>query len=178
MSASRAPTFWPPIQPGSVLADPDGRLWILPTTSTNVQNGLTYDIVNRKGDVTERVQLPKDRALAGFGPHNAVYMTRTEGTNTYLEELNPQRLSGVAEARFVIDSLDLVEGTYKLDIAVHKIDGFPYDYEGFGDSRIVTLLPGDDVIARLQIERVAIVKVDVEGGELEVLRGLEQTPAP
>jgi hypothetical protein len=82
---SEFPTFWPPIQPGSVLADLDGRLWILPTTSTNVQNGLTYDIVNRKGDVTERVQLPKDRALAGFGPHNAVYMTRTEGTNTYLE---------------------------------------------------------------------------------------------
>jgi lipopolysaccharide transport system ATP-binding protein len=50
------------------------------------------------------------------------------GTNTYLEELNPQRLSGEAEATFEIESLDLVEGTYKLDIAVHKIDGFPYDY--------------------------------------------------
>ena len=29
---------------------------------------------------------------------------------------------------FAIDSLDLVEGTYKLDVAVHKRDGFPYDY--------------------------------------------------
>ena len=50
------------------------------------------------------------------------------GTNTYLEELTPQRLAGDAEATFQIESLDLVEGTYKLDIAVHKIDGFPYDY--------------------------------------------------
>ena len=25
-------------------------------------------------------------------------------------------------------SLDLVEGTYKLDVAVHKRDGYPYDY--------------------------------------------------
>jgi ABC-type polysaccharide/polyol phosphate transport system ATPase subunit len=50
------------------------------------------------------------------------------GTNTYLEEMDPQQLTGEAEARFEIDSLDLVEGTYKLDIAVHKIDGFPYDY--------------------------------------------------
>ena len=50
------------------------------------------------------------------------------GTNTYLEELNPQRLTGDAEATFAIESLDLVEGTYKADIAVHKIDGFPYDY--------------------------------------------------
>ena len=29
---------------------------------------------------------------------------------------------------FTIDSLDLVEGTYKVDVAVHKLDGYPYDY--------------------------------------------------
>jgi hypothetical protein len=29
---------------------------------------------------------------------------------------------------FRIDSLDLVEGTYKLDAAIHKQDGYPYDY--------------------------------------------------
>ena len=50
------------------------------------------------------------------------------GTNTYLEELNPARLAGEAEVTFVIDSLDLVEGTYKVDVAVHKRDGYPYDY--------------------------------------------------
>ena len=50
------------------------------------------------------------------------------GTNTSLEELAPERLSGAAEATFAIESLDLVEGTYKLDVAVHKRDGFPYDY--------------------------------------------------
>jgi len=50
------------------------------------------------------------------------------GTNTYLEEMNPERLSGDAEATFEIENLDLVEGTYKLDAAVHKRDGFPYDY--------------------------------------------------
>jgi ABC-type polysaccharide/polyol phosphate transport system ATPase subunit len=50
------------------------------------------------------------------------------GTNTYLEELKPQRLHGESETTFEIDALDLVEGTYKMDIAVHKIDGFPYDY--------------------------------------------------
>ncbi len=50
------------------------------------------------------------------------------GTNTNLEELEPDRLSGAGEVRFVIDRLDLVEGTYKFDVAVHKLDGFPYDY--------------------------------------------------
>ena len=41
---------------------------------------------------------------------------------------NPQRLDGEADVTFAIDSLDLVEGTYKLDVAVHKRDGYPYDY--------------------------------------------------
>ena len=27
-----------------------------------------------------------------------------------------------------IDKLDLVEGTYRLDLAAHKADGYPYDY--------------------------------------------------
>ena len=50
------------------------------------------------------------------------------GTNTYLEEMEPDGLSGDAEAIFAVDNLDLVEGTYKLDVAVHKRDGYPYDY--------------------------------------------------
>jgi hypothetical protein len=50
------------------------------------------------------------------------------GTNTYIEQMDPQRLEGEAEVTFDIDSLDLVEGTYKLDVAVHNCDGYPYDY--------------------------------------------------
>jgi ABC-type polysaccharide/polyol phosphate transport system ATPase subunit len=50
------------------------------------------------------------------------------GTNTNIEDLKAVRIFGDAEAFFTIDSLDLVEGTYKLDVAVHKLDGYPYDY--------------------------------------------------
>jgi lipopolysaccharide transport system ATP-binding protein len=50
------------------------------------------------------------------------------GTNTSIEELKAVRILGDAEAFFSIDSLDLVEGTYKIDVAVHKLDGYPYDY--------------------------------------------------
>ena len=53
------------------------------------------------------------------------------GTNTYLEEMTPQTLTGEGEAVFHVESLELVEGTYKLDVAVHKIDGYPYDYHRF-----------------------------------------------
>ena len=74
-----------------------------------------------------RAAQPVDDFVFGIGLFNADGVC-CYGTNTYLEELTPQRLSGEAEATFLIESLDLVEGTYKLDIAVHKIDGFPYDY--------------------------------------------------
>jgi len=50
------------------------------------------------------------------------------GTNTYLEEMEPQRIDGSVHVTFAIDNLDLIEGTYKLDVAVHKRDGYPYDY--------------------------------------------------
>ena len=88
---SEFPNFWPPVEPGSVLADLDDHIWVLPTTSTNAANGFTYDVINREGKIFERVQFPKGRVLAGFGPHDVVYMTHTDGKNTYLERamLNP-----------------------------------------------------------------------------------------
>ena len=39
-----------------------------------------------------------------------------------------ERRHGISRISHSIDSLDLVEGTYKLDVAVHKRDGAPYDY--------------------------------------------------
>ena len=50
------------------------------------------------------------------------------GTNTNIEELEPSDIAGDGEIRFQVPSLDLVEGTYKIDVAVHKLDGYPYDY--------------------------------------------------
>jgi ABC-type polysaccharide/polyol phosphate transport system ATPase subunit len=50
------------------------------------------------------------------------------GTNTYAEAMNPDYLTGDAEVSFEVEALDLVEGTYKVDVAVHKRDGVPYDY--------------------------------------------------
>jgi ABC-type polysaccharide/polyol phosphate transport system ATPase subunit len=80
-------------------------------------------------DVRIRLRAPLaiDDFVVGIGIFNAEG-TCCYGTNTYLEELAPDTISGDAEATFTIESLDLVEGTYKVDVAVHKIDGYPYDY--------------------------------------------------
>ena len=50
------------------------------------------------------------------------------GTNTNIEELKSDRFEGEGRVTFAVDALDLVAGTYKIDVALHKLDGFPYDY--------------------------------------------------
>jgi ABC-type polysaccharide/polyol phosphate transport system ATPase subunit len=71
--------------------------------------------------------LPVDDFVVGVGLFNAEGVC-CYGTNTSIEELAGERLNGDAEAVFTIEALDLVDGTYKLDIGVHKEDGYPYDY--------------------------------------------------
>jgi ABC-type polysaccharide/polyol phosphate transport system ATPase subunit len=50
------------------------------------------------------------------------------GTNTQIDGIQAVELSGDAEVTFAIDHLDLVDGTYKLDVAIHRENGTPYDY--------------------------------------------------
>ncbi|MEO8077523.1 MAG: ABC transporter ATP-binding protein [Acidobacteriota bacterium] len=74
-----------------------------------------------------RSPLPIDDFVIGIGIFNTEGVC-CYGTNTNIEELKAVRIVGDAQARFTIESLDLVEGTYKLDVAIHKLDGYPYDY--------------------------------------------------
>jgi ABC-type polysaccharide/polyol phosphate transport system ATPase subunit len=74
-----------------------------------------------------RAARPTSDFVFGIGLFNADGVC-CFGTNTELEHMQPEQLSGDAEVTFGIEALDLVEGTYKLDVAVHKQDGAPYDY--------------------------------------------------
>ena len=74
-----------------------------------------------------RAPLAVDDFVVGIGIFNAEGVC-CYGTNTSIAELIGERLAGDATATFAIESLDLVEGTYKMDVAVHKVDGYPYDY--------------------------------------------------
>jgi ABC-type polysaccharide/polyol phosphate transport system ATPase subunit len=50
------------------------------------------------------------------------------GTNTDIEEVAVPEFEGELAVTFRIRSLDLVEGSYKLDVAAHHQDGYAYDY--------------------------------------------------
>ena len=76
-------------------------------------------------DVTVRV--PQDDFVFGIGIYHADG-TCVYGTNTDLEGLAPQRLESNGRVRFVMPSLDLVAGTYRVDAAVHTRNGRAFDY--------------------------------------------------
>ena len=99
-----------------LLAGPDGE------RSHVFHSGEPVDI-----RIKMRAPLPIEDFVIGVGIFNAEGIC-CFGTNTQIEELQFEGIHGDAEAIFHIASLDLVEGTYKLDVAVHRRDGYPYDY--------------------------------------------------
>lgn len=71
------------------------------------------------------------------------------GTNTYIEEYEPVALSGDGRVVCRIEELPLINGTYYLDVAVHKRDGYPYDYHRNMYSFLVSSMIRDEGVARL-----------------------------
>lgn len=49
-------------------------------------------------------------------------------TNTHLEDFEPLAIKGKGKVFYRIEQLNLINGTYYLDVATHKKDGYPYDY--------------------------------------------------
>jgi hypothetical protein len=88
--------------------------------------------VFHSGDrMTIRLQVTTDREVDDFAFGISIFSTDgvcCYGTNTDIEKMRSKSLEGEAEVSFVIERLSLVEGTYKLDVAAHKRDGFSYDY--------------------------------------------------
>ena len=80
-------------------------------------------------DITIRLHapLPIEDFVVGLGLFNAEGVC-CYGTNTNVEDYKSELLHGDGEVTITIDNLDLVEGTYKLDVAIHRVDGYPYDY--------------------------------------------------
>jgi hypothetical protein len=74
-----------------------------------------------------RAATPVSDFVFGVGIFNADGVC-CYGTNTHVEGAVSGELHGDGEARFTIDRLTLVDGAYKLDVAVHRENGAPYDY--------------------------------------------------
>ena len=92
---------------------------------------------------------PLTDVVFGIGVFNADG-TCCYGTNTLIDGEPDPTLDGTAEVRLEINPLDLVAGSYKLDVAVHRANGTPYDYHRLLYSFRVTSTIPDVGISRLR----------------------------
>ena len=86
VAPSELPDYKPPFFAGSVRADADGNLWIRTIPTRAIPGGPVYDVINGKGELVERVQVPAGRQIVGFGAGGIVYLTSREGTTVTLEK--------------------------------------------------------------------------------------------
>ena len=73
VNADELPDYRPAFTAGSARGDLEGNLWVR-TTSPVGNAGPIYFIINTKGEVIDRVQLPERRQLVGFGKNGDVYL--------------------------------------------------------------------------------------------------------
>ena len=83
---SELPDYKPVFLNGFVRADMDGNVWVRTIPTKAIAGGPVYDVINRKGELVERVQIPAGRNIVGFGANGAVYLTMREGNLTKLEK--------------------------------------------------------------------------------------------
>ena len=71
------------------------------------------------------------------------------GSNTVLDDFSAKSISGRGKVRLAAPALNLISGTYFLDVAVHKFDGYPFDYHHLLYTFRVTSGQRDVGIARI-----------------------------
>jgi len=78
------PDYKPPFFANSSRADAEGNVWIRTIPTRAIPGGPVYDVINRQGELVERVQVPEGRTILGFGP-GTVYLISRSGTDVTLE---------------------------------------------------------------------------------------------
>jgi len=76
------PSYRPAFEVGGALADRDGNLWVRTTAPSD--RGAIYFVINGRGEVIDRVQIPFGRVIAGFGK-GVVYMGVLDDKGARLE---------------------------------------------------------------------------------------------
>jgi hypothetical protein len=86
VNPSELPDYRPVVTAGSAKADLDGNVWIRTSaTRAGAIAGPIYDVVNRKGELVDRVQIPSGRLIVGFGKGGVVYMMARDDKAAWLE---------------------------------------------------------------------------------------------
>jgi hypothetical protein len=86
ISPSELPDYRPAFGANAARADLDGNLWVRTTTKRDGSvAGPIYDVIDGKGSLIDRVQVPAGRQIVGFGKGGVVYMIALDASGAWLE---------------------------------------------------------------------------------------------
>ena len=83
-SASDLPDYMPPFANSSARPDADAHLWVRTTTPGSSPGNVVYDVINNKGELTDRVDVPRGMTIVGFGRGGIVFLTKRDGDGLHL----------------------------------------------------------------------------------------------
>jgi hypothetical protein len=84
LAPKELPDFRPPFNANAVRADLDGNLWIRTNPPAPIPGGPVYDVVSRRGELVDRLQLPPGYTLVGFGRGKVVFLSMRDASGVHL----------------------------------------------------------------------------------------------
>ncbi|HEY4305012.1 MAG TPA: hypothetical protein VGM82_11125 [Gemmatimonadaceae bacterium] len=85
IAPAELPDYRPAFGAGAARGDADGNLWIRTSATRAGSVGSIYDVINRKGELIDRVQLPPARQIVGFAKGGVIYMMARDGSGNWIE---------------------------------------------------------------------------------------------
>jgi hypothetical protein len=86
VSLNEMPDYRPAFSQGAAKGDADGNLWVRTSaTRAGAIAGPIYDVINAKGEVIDRVQVPSGRQIIGFGKGGVVYLQARDDKGSWIE---------------------------------------------------------------------------------------------
>ena len=77
VAPSEVPDYPPPFVPRATRVDLEDRIWLLERAPLGSKAPLVYDVIDRNGQIVDRVRMPPNAAVLGFGPGGSVYLSIT-----------------------------------------------------------------------------------------------------
>ena len=147
--------------------------WLIPWLSLALRltSGAFVDVGANIGQTLIKYRsLDRERDYVGFepNPEAASFLIRLAQLNQLNAKILPCGLSSAP-------SLLQFFQRWTFDSTASIVHGFRPESDHPDNKRYVPVLKGDDVLKEIEINAVGVIKIDVEGGELEVLDGLQET---